>query len=238
VRLLPIAIAVATSYRLHRKYRDYTMIPRLQFMENLLLVEDALKDQGLAGGAIIECGTWRGGMSAALVEIGGPNRDYYFFDSFEGLPPATEEDGAYAREWQAGKNNYENCSASLAQFEEAIAKAHCSRVHIKPGFFENSFPKFDPPPIAILRLDADWYESTMICLTKYWDHVLPGGLILIDDYHSWEGCSRAVHDLLSWTRAQEYILQGRIARVTYIRKRGSTAGVSGAGKSARPTRVG
>jgi O-methyltransferase len=106
VRLLPIAIAVAKSYRLHSKYRDHTMIPKLQFIENLLLVDDALKNQGLVGGAIIECGTWRGGMSAALVEIGGPNRDYYFFDSFEGLPPATEEDGAYAREWQAGNNNY------------------------------------------------------------------------------------------------------------------------------------
>lgn len=42
-------------------------------------------------------------------------------------------------------------------------------------------PQFDPPPIGILRLDGDWYESTMICLKKF--HVLPGGLILIDDYH-------------------------------------------------------
>jgi O-methyltransferase len=122
-----MAIAVANSYRLYRKYRDHTMIPRLQFIENLLLVKDALKDRGLAGGAIIECGTWRGGMSAALVETGGPNRDYYFFDSFEGLPLATEEDGAYAREWQAGKNNYENCSASLAQFKEAIANTSLRR---------------------------------------------------------------------------------------------------------------
>ena len=37
--------------------------------------------------AIVECGCWKGGMSAALIEIGGFQRDYYFFDSFEGLPP-------------------------------------------------------------------------------------------------------------------------------------------------------
>jgi Macrocin-O-methyltransferase (TylF) len=81
---------------------------------------------------------------------------------------------ARVRPIMAGNNNYENCSASLAQFEEAIAKTHCSRVHIRPGFFEKSFPEFDPAPIAILRLDGDWYESTMICLKKFWHHVLPG----------------------------------------------------------------
>jgi hypothetical protein len=41
---------------------------------------------------------------------------------------------ARVRPIMAGNNNYENCSASLAQFEEAIAKMHCSRV------FEKSFP--------------------------------------------------------------------------------------------------
>jgi O-methyltransferase len=58
----------------------------------------------------------------------------------------------------------------------------------------------------------------MICLEKFWDHVLPGGVILIDDYYYWEGCAKAVHDFLSRRQAPERIQQGRIAGVAYIVK--------------------
>jgi hypothetical protein len=51
--------------------------------------------------------------------------------------------------------------------------------------------------IAILRLDGDWYESTMECLTALYPKVNCGGLIIIDDYYVWDGCARAVHDYLS-----------------------------------------
>jgi O-methyltransferase len=59
----------------------------------------------------------------------------------------------------------------------------------------------------------------MICLRKFWDHVLPGGIVLIDDYHMWDGCSRAVHDFLSEKKAPERITQGRLAGVGYIKKK-------------------
>ncbi|HEY4797855.1 MAG TPA: TylF/MycF/NovP-related O-methyltransferase, partial [Bacteroidia bacterium] len=51
--------------------------------------------------------------------------------------------------------------------------------------------------ISILRLDGDWYDSTMDCLTNLYDEVQVGGVIIIDDYYTWDGCSRAVHDFLS-----------------------------------------
>jgi O-methyltransferase len=46
-------------------------------------------------------------------------------------------------------------------------------------------------------LDADWYDSTITCLEAFGKHVAPGGVILIDDYYTWDGCSKAVHDYLS-----------------------------------------
>jgi O-methyltransferase len=198
------------------------MIMPHDFVANLETAMAALKDPALANGAIVECGTWKGGMSAALVEIGGPDRDYYFFDSFEGLPPAKEIDGEGALAYQADKNSphyRDNCCASLEDFQHTMSLTNLptNRIHAIKGFFESTFPSFEPTPIALLRLDGDWYDSTMVCLEKFWDHILPGGVVLIDDYYIWDGCSRAVHDFLSRRQSSERIRQGAVG-LAYIQR--------------------
>ncbi len=71
-----------TVARLYRKYSDFTMVPRGAFGDNLRLCRSLRRSPG----CVVECGVWRGGMSAAMVEILGPGRAYYLFDSFQGLP--------------------------------------------------------------------------------------------------------------------------------------------------------
>jgi|SRR5208283_1383729 len=206
------------------KYRTRTMIPLRPYTENLALMNVALARPSLNKGAVVECGTWKGGMAAAMIETGGSERRYYFFDSFEGLPPAKEIDGPLAKRWQADTSSptyYGNCTASLEDFRHTLEMAPCKpdAIEIHKGFFENTVPVFDCPPIAVLRLDADWYESTMICLEKFWNQVMPGGLILIDDYYTWEGCAKAVHAFLATRQAPERICQGPIGRVAFILKK-------------------
>ena len=204
------------------------MIDSKAYMENLALAAIALRNKSLAQGAVIECGTWKGGMSAGLIETGGPHRSYYFFDSFEGLPPAKDIDGQKAKHYQEDTSSptyYDNCSASLEDFKQTLSMTGQAPENIKiyKGFFENTLPGFDAPPIAVLRLDGDWYESTMVCLEKFWDHVLPGGIILIDDYYAWEGCAKAVHDFLSRRKAPERIYQGPIGRVAFVVKKNASS---------------
>jgi len=219
-----IYAAAFVRYQLvYRKYRPYTMIGRLRYLENLALADAALSNPALRDGAIIECGTWKGGMAAGLIEVGGPTRKYCFFDSFEGLPPAEDVDGERAKAYQADATSPEyldNCSATLDEFKSTIALANCpaKNIDIRPGFFEQSFETFEASPVAVLRLDADWYSSTMTCLTKFWDSILPGGIILIDDYYYWDGCAKAIHEFLTLKKATERIRQGRLGGVAYIRK--------------------
>jgi hypothetical protein len=74
------------------------------------------------------------------------------------------------------------------------------------GWFHNTLPNLKlSEPIALLRLDADWYDSTMSCLNNLFNKVAYGGIILIDDYYTWDGCSRALHDFLSSQSAIERI---------------------------------
>jgi hypothetical protein len=84
------------TYRLYEKYSSYTMIPKNTFIENLKLC----RNLSTIHGCVVECGVWRGGMIASIAEILGKDRNYYLFDSFEGLPEAKEIDGKDALAWQ------------------------------------------------------------------------------------------------------------------------------------------
>lgn len=149
-------------------------------------------------GAVVECGTWRGGMIAGIADVLGSSRRYYLFDSFEGLPPAREIDGPTALTWQAdtsGPNYYNNCTASEDDARGAMSQSCATDYRIIKGWFNSTLSTMDPnEKIALLRMDADWYDSTKCILENLGMRVVPGGLILIDDYYTWEGCTVAVNE--------------------------------------------
>lgn len=197
------------------KYRDYTMVRRKKFINNLML---ASRVQDVPG-CVVECGVWRGGMSAGMAEVLGPNRHYYLFDSFEGLPPATAIDGPKALQWQKNTTSptyYDNCSAEMEFASRAMAMSPATRVTFKKGWFSETLRDFVPEEgIAVLRLDGDWYDSTLQCLEALYKHVVRGGIVIIDDYYMWDGCSKAVHDFLSAHRLPARIRQTGMS-VCYI----------------------
>lgn len=203
--------------KIYSRYRDYTMIKPSVFAMNLRIAEQVRNTPG----CVIECGVWRGGMSAGLSAILGPQREYYLFDSFEGLPPAKTVDGEAALNWQKNTNSveyYDNCSAPPEYAEQAMKLAGVKAFHLIKGWFDATLPAFTfSGNIALLRLDADWYESTTVCLEHLFDRVAPGGLIVLDDYYTWDGCSRAVHDYLSRRSSPERIQS--LNGVCYIKKR-------------------
>jgi O-methyltransferase len=172
------------------------MIAKPLFIDNLILCDTFKSIEG----DFVECGVWRGGMSGASAEVLGKNRAYYLFDSFEGLPAVKEIDGVAAKKWQNDKSStyyYDNCTAEMSYAETAMKKSDVIYQLIK-GWFNDTLPLFTlTNKIAILRLDGDWYDSTMDCLVNLYPLVAENGLIIIDDYYAWDGCTRAVHDYLS-----------------------------------------
>jgi O-methyltransferase len=202
----------ALYHVLYRRYRKFTLVPARWFVENL----DACARYAPKLGCIVECGVWRGGMSAAIGDV-LPRRTHYLFDSFKGLPPANKElDGDRAVAYQTDKASpwyFDNCRAERSFAETAMSLSHAGEVRFMPGWFNETLKDFAPKePIAVLRLDGDWYESTMVCLTVLYPHVTTNGLVLIDDYFAWDGCSRAVHDYLSKIKSAARIqTKGRFA---------------------------
>ena len=98
-------------------------------------------------------------------------------------------DGADAIQWQGDKKSvsyYDNCKAEIGFAGAAMQKTGV-RFELIKGWFSDTLPKFTAPgPIALLRLDGDWYESTMDCLTNLYPKVAQKGVIIIDDYFTWE----------------------------------------------------
>jgi O-methyltransferase len=193
--------------RIYEKYGDYTMIPKTTFIKNLKLCNDfrAIK------GNVVECGVWRGGMIAAIAELLGNDRTYYLLDSFEGLPEAQKNDGEAAKQWQEDKEGlmyFDNCKAEVCYAEEAMKLADIKNYQTIKGWFSETLPKFNVnQEISILRLDGDWYDSILKCLNYLYPSVVKGGLIILDDYYVWDGCSRAVHDYLSSNNIPDRICQ-------------------------------
>lgn len=173
------------------------MAPASVYWRNMLVVNEHRHVEG----CVVECGVWRGGMSAGMAEVLGPSRRYFLFDSFEGLPEPSAEDGQAAREWQMDKTSptyYDNCAAPIDFARRAMAMSGVPHYELVKGWFNETLPKFVPPePIAVLRLDGDWYDSTLVALENLAPHMAKGGVIILDDYYAWDGCSRAVHDYLS-----------------------------------------
>ena len=160
-------------------------------------------------GAFVECGVWLGGCSAVMTDVvrqGTVPRKVWLFDSFEGLPRPSEEDGAQANKLIDGPLDGELVSTEklVAPLEQVEAfffdemQFERALVEIRKGWFQDTLAinRGNIGPIAILRIDGDWYESTRCCLESLYKNVVPGGYVIIDDYWSVVGCKKAVDEFI------------------------------------------
>jgi O-methyltransferase len=209
--------SLALYQSLFEKYKTFTMIPKQLFVSNLALCDQFRQLEG----DYVECGVWRGGMSAAISEVLRRKNTMHLFDSFEGLPPAKEIDGKEAIAWQKDINApgyFDNCSADESFAIQAMALAGNKNYKIYKGWFNQTLPDFKNQAIAILRLDGDWYDSIIECLNNLFPQVINGGIVIIDDYYAWDGCAKAVHDYLSETKSASRLHQWD-NQIAYILKK-------------------
>ncbi len=182
---------------LFEQVQPYTLIGGWGLLALYRLCREA--DRRAIRGAFVECGVFRGGcggVMAALAARGAPSRHTWLFDSFEGLPQPSARDRANPLARAGG------FAAPIEDVRELLfEKLQLDErdVSIEQGWFDRTVPAARERigPIAVLRLDADLYESTRCCLENLYDSVTPGGYVLIDDYYGWEGCRQAVDEFLA-----------------------------------------
>jgi len=171
-------------------------------------------DQCSLPGSIVECGVWRGGsmMAAALASLhltGGHDsqtmRPLWLFDTFEGMTEPGEADvdllgndaaslldqpgDPFAADSVWCRSRMEDVQANLRSTGYPV-----EQLKFVPGPVEKTLEDSETGPIALLRLDTDWYESTRCELEQLFPRLVPGGVLIIDDYGHWQGCRQAVDE--------------------------------------------
>jgi hypothetical protein len=120
------------------------------------------------------------------------------FDSWEGVPAPTEHDIMY--DGQLGQAGW--WAAPRRRAEEItfdVMKLGHDRVQLVQGWFDQTLPEAKEAlgDIALLHVDADWYESVKTCFEELYDRVVEGGVIVVDDYGCWKGCKKAVDEFIA-----------------------------------------
>ena len=177
-------------------------------------------------GAVVECGVWRGGSMLAvahqLSRLDAPIRDLYLFDTYEGMTAPTDRDvqirtrkSAEEVLATADQDSLVRAVASLEDVREAFDHVAypADRVHFVKGPVEDTVPDLAPERIAILRLDTDWYESTKHELAHLYQRLVPGGVLILDDYGHWQGAKDAVDEFLDETGEPLLLLRAGTGRI-------------------------
>ena len=190
-----------------RQVADFTMTS----LERQITLIDAVRYLVRRGvpGSFVECGVWRGGSSMAtalaLAQEGDVSRDLYLFDTFEGMSPPTDADkttdGTLAKTHleRVKKGTGYWCYAGIEDVQANLASTNypSERLHFVKGPVEQTIPAKAPAgPIALLRLDTDWYESTRHEMIHLFPLLHEGGILIIDDYGHWQGARTAIDEYL------------------------------------------
>lgn len=189
-------------------------VARLEAMANALYKLDAQKIEG----DVVECGVWQGGH-IVLARLISPKRRCWLYDTFEGMtepgphdvkrsgnkPPP---DKAKSKKWTMA--SLEEVEGNLQR--EGLYDADRLRFIVGDVCLTLLNGNWLPNRIALLRLDTDWYASTKIELETLWPRLVPGGVMIVDDYGHWMGAKKAVDEYFSVVDPR---VLGRLMRIDY-----------------------
>ena len=204
----------------------YTMVGRKGLLATYSIIVSA--EANAVDGCLVECGVARGGTATLMLTtsmikrpvISKPFcRTAWLFDSFEGLPEPTAEDGVLRKPQGKDRSSWDlakgYCLGTQEEVEDLLFNGFGfsrDKVHLVKGWFQDTLPEYRDKvgDIAVLRIDGDWYESTKCCLENLYEQVVDGGYVILDDY-ALVGCRKAVDEFfgLRGRGIPEVVLDGR-----------------------------
>lgn len=180
-------------------------------------------------GDIVECGVFKGASLSRLVKFrnifeNSFSKKVIAFDAFGEFPlhkekhiqGDTESREKYIKESGA-------CSISKEKLMHFFKKTNSDEnIKLIKGDVSITIPEYiDKNPqlkISLLNIDVDLYRPTSDCLKYFYDRVVKGGVIMLDDYNGFPGATKAIDEFfsdktavdikkLSWSFSPSYIIK-------------------------------
>ena len=156
-------------------------------------------------GDFVEAGVWRGGSSVVAKLMLQGNRKYYLFDTFAGMTEPSVDDARLGsgssqdvmQKWvESSQDNVSSWDfASLDEVKGNFKKFDAlddSVIFVVGDVRKTLHSPNLPASVSLLRLDTDFYDSTLVELEVMWPKLVPGGILILDDYGHWDGARKAV----------------------------------------------
>ena len=175
-RTLP-SVQTATLVDVYRLYELWSLVGQVAGLD----------------GDILEVGVWRGGsgcLMASRVRLDGGSATVYLCDTFEGVVKAGSEDNAY--------RGGEHADTSAQIVSDLAARLGLSNVEILQGIFpDDTADRIESRSFRLCHIDVDVYQSARDVFEWVWDRLVPGGVVVFDDYgfYSCEGVARFVNEM-------------------------------------------
>jgi len=166
---------------------DYERFDRSNYrsFDRKFALKELLKLALPLDGDVAECGVFRG-ASAFLLAKGiaaqAPDKRLHLFDSFAGLSePKAEIDGGH---WHSG-----DLACDLAEVASNLNQ-YTSFIVLHPGWIPERFSEVQEKKFCFVHIDVDLFAPTRDALAFFGAQMVPGGLIICDDY-GFETCPGA-----------------------------------------------
>lgn len=154
-------------------------------------------------GSRIECGVFMGFSALLLSKIAKSTsssytgKEFFLVDSFSGFSEPSEQDAISVRDstnspirsspaFNAGdaKGSYEHVRSLMAPYSDSV---------LVRGWIPEVFARLPDTEWSFVHVDVDLYQPTLNCLSYFHKRLVPGGIIICDDYGSrlFPGAKRA-----------------------------------------------
>jgi hypothetical protein len=190
--------------KIKKKRLTYLEEQAMLDLKNCILSIEERKVEGI----MMEMGCALGGSAILISSNKQQQRSFKIYDVFGMIPSPGEKDDQDIHERYEtitegkakglGDDAYYGYTNDLldkvkSTFVEMGVAPDDHNVSFVQGLYENTLNGFNEP-VSFAHIDCDWYDSVMVCLENIVPHLSKGGVLVIDDYYVWSGCTKAVDD--------------------------------------------
>lgn len=162
-------------------------------------------------GDMVECGCWKGTSSyqiAYLIKEAGSNKRLHVFDSFEGgLSEKVGQDRSLRVNQSEDDVKKERDGFASTEDEVRGNLSGFDFVKYYAAWIPERFEDVGDQKFCLVHIDVDLYEPTRQSLEFFYERLVIGGVIVVDDYGytQFPGAKKAVNEFLD-THPENFFL--------------------------------